>query len=76
MTREASNIVWAVGLICAALVLGNKDSSPIPWAVGVLGVVVLAGATIAALVDRDQKITAAHAAARKTTSTPGATDTP
>ena len=76
MTREASNMVWAVGLILAALVLGKADSNAIPWAVAALGITVLVGAVIAYLVERDHQITASHAASRNTTSTPGATDTP
>lgn len=76
MTRSISNIVWGFGLLAAALVLGKVDSNAIPWAVATLGAIVLLGSAAGWLTERDRDITAAHAAARKTTSTPGATDTP
>ena len=73
MTRSVSNLVWALGLIVAALVLAKKDENPIPWAVAALGVIVLLGSMLGVAQDNAQdKATAT----RTTTSTPGATDTP
>lgn len=74
MTRAQNTALWATALIVAAVVLGKKADDPIPWAVGVAGTIVLLGALLAALVERDRGITAAHKAAKgsKTSGTPGA----
>jgi hypothetical protein len=70
MTRATSNLIWAVGLFVAALVLANKDHNPIPWALGALALIVGAGALLGIAQDNSKTETST------TTSTPGAADTP
>jgi len=73
MTRATSNLVWALGLLVAALVLANKEHNPLPWAVAALGIIVLLGSMLGVAQDNAQD---KAKATRTTTSTPGATDTP
>ncbi|WP_353950692.1 hypothetical protein V6K52_13775 [Knoellia sp. S7-12] len=56
------HVTWGLGLVLAALVLGNKASSPLPWATAVLGIVVTSGAFFWRVVDeREQHRVAEHA---------------
>lgn len=40
MTRSDSNLIWALALLVAAVVLATKDEMPIPWAIGLAALVV------------------------------------
>lgn len=76
MTRSVSNLIWSLGLFVGAIVLAKKAEDPLPWAIGTLAAIVFVGAALGAVVENDRNITAAHKAAKpSTTGTPGATGT-
>jgi uncharacterized membrane protein YebE (DUF533 family) len=60
----AVQMSWGLGLVLAALILGNKSTNAPAWAAGTLGVVVLLGAFCAQIVDehREQSTVAERAA--------------
>lgn len=63
MTRAQNTIIWGVALVVGAFVLGQAVEDPLPWAVAAVGVVVLLGAGLVTLNERDAAQLAAREAA-------------